>query len=271
MRTRVLPGNLLGSVDHRPWTLPTGRWVQRQSWLEFPFLHWTVDPDLLRPLIPEEITLDTADGVGWVGIIPFRMEGVTLNGFPVVRGLSAFHELNVRTYVTVDGRPGVFFLSLDANNRIAVRLARRWFSLPYWDARQSSTVEGEHFAYRSERTHRGGGEARFEASWDVGGLRGPAKKDSIEHWLCERYALYVVRRGRVLRGDVHHLPWPLHDLQARVTENTMTGPLGFQTPGPPAHVMYSPGVDTVVWSLVSGSSGPEPGGRSGPRRGRSRG
>lgn len=252
MRTRVLPGDLLGAVDHRPWAVPTGRWVQRQSWLEFPFLHWTVDPDVLRPLIPDGITLDLADGVAWIGIIPFRMSGVTLNAFPDVRGLSAFHELNVRTYVTVAGRPGVYFLSLDANNRIAVWLARRWFALPYWNAVQSSSVDesGERFSYRSARNHRGGGDARFGARFVVGAERGPAKKGTLEAWLCERYALYVSRRGRVLRGEVHHLPWPLRDVQVDVTENTMTSPLGFATPGPPAHAMYSPGVDTVVWSLV---------------------
>lgn len=250
MRTRVLPADLLRSVDHRPWTVPAGRWVQRQSWLEFPFLHWTVDPDVLRPLVPPELALDLRDGLAWVGVIPFRMTGVTLRGFPDVPGLSAFHELNVRTYVTFGGRPGVFFLSLDANNRIAVRLARRWFGLPYWDAEMSSTVEGDRFVYRSRRTHRGGGEARFAATWEVGGLRGPARAGSLEHWLCERYALYVVRGGRVLRGDVHHLPWPLHDLTVDVTENTMTAPLGFATPGPPVHAAFSPGVDTVVWSLV---------------------
>lgn len=245
----MLPQDLLASFDHRPWTVPVGRWVQRQSWLEFPFLHWTVDPEVLRPLVPAELELDLYDSRAWIGIIPFRMEGVTLYGFPDVRGLSAFHELNVRTYVRYRDRAGVYFLSLEANNRIAVRLARRWFGLPYWDAAMASEVDGASFRYTSRRTHRGGGQARFEATWEVGESRGIALRGSLEHWLCERYALFVHRRGRVLRGDVHHLPWPLHDVKADVTVNTMTSPLGFETPGPPAHVMYSPGVDTVVWSL----------------------
>ena len=130
-RVRKQPHELLASVDHRPWEMPKSRWIQRQSWLEFPFLHWDVAPDLIRPPVPPELELDRADGRAWVGIIPFRMEGVTLLGFPDIPGFSRFHELNVRTYVTHNGKPGVYFLSLDANNMLAVRAARAWFKLPY--------------------------------------------------------------------------------------------------------------------------------------------
>jgi uncharacterized protein len=246
---RILPADLLARTSHRPWPLPTRSWVQRQSWLEFAFLHWPVPVDVLRPLVPEPLELDLADGVAWVGVIPFRMTGVTLRGLPDIPGFSAFHELNVRTYVRFGGKAGVYFLSLDANQRLAVRVARAWYGLPYWDALLGSTAEGPRRTYHSQRVHPGGGDARLSVTLSVGAARGPARPGTLEHWLAERYALLLVRRGVVYCGDVHHLPWPLTDLAAEVGLNTMTAPLGLPLSGPPAHTMYSPGVDTVVWSL----------------------
>jgi uncharacterized protein YqjF (DUF2071 family) len=244
---RLPPPRILGETAHRPWALPTSRWIQRQSWIEFLFLHWTVDPEVLRPLIPEPLEMDRFDGRAYVGVIPFRMTGVTLRGLPDIPGFSAFHELNVRTYVKLDGRAGVLFLSLDANNRLAVCLARAWYGLPYHFAEQESSLQQDRGAYRSSRR---GVEARFEASWTVGAPLGPARAGTLEHWLSERYALFVDRRGRVRRGDVHHHPWGLRSVEVSVFTNTMTAPLGFATPGPPAHAMYSEGVDTVVWPLT---------------------
>jgi hypothetical protein len=246
---RLPPREILARTDHRPWPVPASGWVQRQSWVEFPFVHWTVPPDLVRPLVPAELELDLADGVAWVGVIPFRMTGVTLRGMPDLPGFSAFHELNVRTYVTRDGRPGVYFLSLDANQPLAVRIARAWFGLPYWDAEMTSRQDGDVISYASRRTHRGGGEAELRGRYAIGRPLGTAAPGTLERWLCERYALYVVRGGRVLRGDVHHVPWPLHALEVEIERNTMAAPLGLDLAGPPAHALYSPGVDTVVWAL----------------------
>ncbi len=245
MRIRMPPSEILGLTDHRPWPLPDRPWIQRQSWLDFTFLHWRVDPAVIRRCVPEPLALDLRDGAAWVGVIPFRMAGVTLRGMPDIPYFSAFHELNVRTYVTWEGKPGVYFLSLDADNALAVFAARAWFGLPYRRAQQTSVAQGDHFAYRSRRTD-GGPEARFAAEWTVGAPRAP---DERERWLCERYALFVVDGGRVRRGDVHHAPWPIRDLNITIEENTMTAPWGFETPGAPDHAMFSPGVDTVLWNL----------------------
>jgi uncharacterized protein YqjF (DUF2071 family) len=215
-------------------------------------LHWHVPPEVIAPLIPAGLELDLADGVAWVGVIPFRMTGVTLRGLPDLPKFSAFHELNVRTYVRHGGKAGVYFLSLDANNRLAVALARAWYALPYWYAVQSSHFDGDVCEYSSRRVR---GEARFEGSYRVGGSRAP---DALSRWLTERYALFVERRGRVLRGDVHHVPWELRELEVDVRVNTMTARLGFSTPGGPAHAVWSPGVDTVVWRLQAMGGGGSP-------------
>ena len=103
---------LLSKTDHRPWPLPSRPWVMAMRWHDLLFLHWPVVPDLIRPLIPQGLELDTFDGSAWIGVVPFRMSGVRPHGFPRFAGL-AFQELNVRTYVWSPGRSGAWFFSLD--------------------------------------------------------------------------------------------------------------------------------------------------------------
>src|SRR6478609_9720678 len=114
-------------VGHRPWELPAGPWVMAQNWEDLLFAHWPVAADVMRGLLPRELEIDGFQGQSWIGIVPFRMSGVRLRGTPAAPGLSAFLELNVRTYVKAGGKPGVWFFSLDAANRLAVAVARAWF------------------------------------------------------------------------------------------------------------------------------------------------
>src|ERR1700674_1035433 len=115
---------ILRNVVHRPWPLPAGQAVMTQSWPDLLFAHWPVDAEKLRALIPERLEIDTFDGRAWLAVVPFRMTNVRLRGTPAVPWLSAFPELNMRTYVTYDGEPGVWFFSLDAGNSLAVAIAR---------------------------------------------------------------------------------------------------------------------------------------------------
>ena len=107
-------------TEHRPWPLPSGPWVMKQIWHDLVFAHWPVANDALRGLVPQGLTLDTWGGQSWVAVTPFRMSGVRAPGLPALPGLSRFPELNVRTYVTYGGKPGVYFFSLDAANLPAV-------------------------------------------------------------------------------------------------------------------------------------------------------
>ncbi len=132
-----------------------------QIWHELLFAHWPIAPTDLRPLIPSVLELDTFEGQAWIGIVPFHMSNVHPRGFPSVNGLSKFPELNVRTYVTVNGFPGVFFFSLDAGNSIAVFLARTLFHLPYFKADMHSHRVDNTIHYSSRRTHRGAPSAEY--------------------------------------------------------------------------------------------------------------
>ena len=141
----------LEQTAHRPWPLPQGRWAWRQSWRDLLFAHWPVDAAAVQSLLPPGLAVDEFDGATWLGIVPFRMAGVMRRPLPDLPWVSAFPELNVRVYVTAGGRPGVWFLSLDATNALAVGAARLLFHLPYYRAAMSVVAEGEGVGYRCER------------------------------------------------------------------------------------------------------------------------
>jgi uncharacterized protein len=168
------------------------------TWNDLLFMHWPVPEEALRPWIPPALRLDAFDGSAWLGMTPFRMSGTRPRSLPSFPPLSDFPELNVRTYVTAEDKPGIWFFSLDPSSTIAVRLARATFSLPYFDAEISCRVVGEEVRYRSVRTHRGAKKARFAGRYrPVGGPSG-SRPGTLEHFLTERYCLYSAsRRGNV--------------------------------------------------------------------------
>jgi uncharacterized protein YqjF (DUF2071 family) len=182
-----------------------------QRWTSLLFAHWPVPPDLLRPLLPASVTLDTYEGQAWVGIIPFHMSNVRPRWVPPLARLSSFHELNVRTYVRVGARAGVWFFSLDASSAVAVRAARAAVHLPYYDARMRMSALGDgSIAYLSERTHRGAPAAAFEGVYRPDGDVYYAEPGSLDHFLVERYELFSAAPRGLLSVRIAHRPWPLH-------------------------------------------------------------
>jgi uncharacterized protein len=225
-----------------------------QTWHDLLFAHWPVAASALRPFIPPSLDIDTYDGTAWIGVVPFRMTGVRPRALWAVRGLSAFPELNVRTYVRPRdarwGRPGVWFFSLDAGNPIAVAVARRVFHLPYFRARMSANADGDAIAYHSRRVHRGAPPATFEARYAPAGDAVPARPGSLEDWLTSRYCLYTQdRHARLLRCDINHALWPLQPAEATMTTNTMTTPYGIDLPPVAPSLLFSRRLDVVVWRL----------------------
>jgi uncharacterized protein YqjF (DUF2071 family) len=159
--------------------------------------------------------------------------------------LSRFEELNVRTYVTLGGRPGIHFFSLDAASMTAVLTARATYRLPYFPARMRISTGANEVRYRSRRL--AGPPARLVARWAPAGPAFTAVPGSLEHWLTERYCLYTTgHRGSPRRAEIHHRPWTLHPAEAEVSRNTMTGPLGVRLEGEP-HVLFAPQQDVVIW------------------------
>jgi uncharacterized protein len=243
---------VLDDTAHRPWPLPAGPWVLAQVWHDLLFAHWPINPETMRERLPRAFELDTLDGRAWLGIVPFRMSGVRLRRTPPLCGLSAFPELNVRTYVKHRGRPGVWFFSLDAANRLAVAAARAWFRLPYFRARMSCTCDGDDVVYASVRTHAGAPEAALAGRYGPRGEVLRARSGTLEHWLTERYCLYALsRRGRVLRAEIHHPPWRLQPAEAVFERNTMAGAHGIELPASAPLLLFARRQDVVVWAPQS--------------------
>src|ERR1700682_1008756 len=218
---------ILQQEEHRPWPLPHGPWIMAQTSHDLLFAHWPVDAALLRPHIPPDLEIDTFDGHAWLGIVPFRMSGVRLRWTPALLGLSAFPELNVRTYVTAQKKAGVWFFSLDAANAIAVAAARLSFHLPYFNARMRCEEREGWIHYLSERTDRGAPAAILEGRYRPLSDFVEAQPGSLDHFLTERYCLYsAASRERVYRGEIHHPPWRLQSAEAELVRNTMAEAAG---------------------------------------------
>ena len=196
----------LGESSHRPWPLPEGHWVIGQSWDHLLFAHWPISLDAARRLVPEPLEPDLFEGQAYVGVVPFRMESVRFAWCPPVPGTSSFAELNVRTYVTVNGKPGVFFVSLDVGNVVALEIGRRGFGLPYFMSDVKLEREDERVRFRARRKgHRG----VFAADYGPAGPPSEPRPGTLGHWLTERYCFYTVRGRRPWRTEVHHPPWRL--------------------------------------------------------------
>jgi uncharacterized protein YqjF (DUF2071 family) len=220
-----------------------------QSWHDLLFAHWPVDAGALRPRLPAGVELDLFDGQAWVGVVPFRMTGVRARFLPPLPGLSAFPELNVRTYATAHGRPGVFFFSLDATNAVAVAAARRFFHLPYRRARMACRPDRDGIAYECRRISGTGiVAAEFRGAFGPAGPAYRARAGDLDHWLTERYCLYTAdRQGRALRVDVRHEPWPLQPAWARIETNTMADAAGVSLPQSPPLLHFARRLDVVAW------------------------
>src|SRR5215210_2466525 len=200
----------LEEVEHRPWPLKADPWLMGQTWQNLLFAHWRVAHDDLRPHVPEPLELEQYDGSAWVGLTPFRVAGLRVRGVPPLPMLSSFLELNCRTYVRRDERPGIWFFSLDASSRLAVEAARRSYKLPYRQARMG--VRDGRFSARPL-----GLQASFQARYGGTGDVFQAQPGTLEHFLTERYCLYG-DEGRV-RADIHHPPWPLQAAEASVEQH----------------------------------------------------
>ena len=236
-------------VTHRPWPLPSGPWIMAQNWHDLLFANWPLPAEVMRNLLPETLELDLYDGQAWISIVPFTMSGVRLRGTPALPWLSVFPELNVRTYVTASGKPGVWFFSLDAANPVAVKLARLWFHLPYFHACMNSKSRSGGIVYSSRRSDRRGGRETLQASYNAQGLQFEAERGTLEYFLTERYCLYAQKPdGGLLRGEIHHAPWKLQEARATLMANTMLEKWKIAIPGPPVVLHYSKLQEVIAWA-----------------------
>ena len=217
----------------------------KQTWHDLLFAHWPIPPSEMRALVPPQLTLDAFDGQCWVGIAPFHMSGIRGRALPPLPGLSRFPELNVRTYVTYGGKPGVYFFSLDAANLPAVWAARRFYRLPYFHAAMmAESRDSIHYCSR-----RDGSPAEFRGHYRPTGKVGLSVKGSIEHWFTERYCLYTTHREEVYRGEIHHPQWPLQPAEAEFEINSMAAAANISLPAIAPSLLFARKLEVLIWPL----------------------
>jgi uncharacterized protein YqjF (DUF2071 family) len=242
--------HILERTAHRPWPLPAGPWIMAQSWHDLLFAHWRIDAALLRPHIPVQLKIDIFAGQAWIAVVPFRMSRVRLRWTPALPWLSAFPELNVRTYVSAQGKPGVWFFSLDAANPLAVAIARAWFHLPYFRARMECEERDGEIHYRSERTHSGAATGMLDGKYRPVAEIFEPPPGTLEHFLTERYCLYAAASpGEVYRGEIHHPPWRLQVAEAEFARNSMVEAAGLTLPSHKPLLHFARCQDMVAWPL----------------------
>jgi len=223
-------------------------WIMTQRWNDLLFLHYALPPETLRPLVPEVLSLDTYQQRAWVSVTPFWISHLRPPGVPPLPGFSHFSEINVRTYVTRDGKPGVYFFSLDASNLSAVWGARMFYRLPYWQATMKLKGRGgPRIEYVSKRQH-GPKPAELRCSYGPSSQPFPARPGSLEHFLTERYCLYAASRKRLYRGEIHHLPWELQQAAINLEVNSMAQSAGIALHSRPDAAFFARELKVLFWA-----------------------
>jgi uncharacterized protein YqjF (DUF2071 family) len=238
--------SIVDSTAHRPWPMPRAPWLMTQSWHDLLFAHWRVDVSELRRAVPPAFDVDLFDGEAWLGVVPFYMTNIALRATPALPWISKFPELNVRTYVRVADRPGVYFFSLDAARWLAVAAARAFLNLPYHSA--VMTVERRRDRLRYESARRTRDRAEFRATYEP--TAAPSPHPSVRWSISSRsdYCLYHHnRRGEPYRLDVHHRPWSLQVARATIWVNTMPAASHISLNGPPALLHFAQRQDVIAW------------------------
>lgn len=241
--------HLLEQTEHRPYPLSSKPWIMTQTWNRLLFAHWPVPISVLKAYVLPAFTIDTYDGIAWISIVPFEISHLRMRGLPPVPYTSYFPEINVRTYVVMDGKPGVFFFSLDATNPLAVATARAFFHLPYYNAKIDVNIQQDAIHYTSQRTHKNAPQAQFIAKYKPISPIFQASIGSLDDWLTARYCLYTSNKSQLYRGEIHHAPWPLQQAEAILSDNRMHPALSPSILQTQPILHYVEQIKALFWSL----------------------
>ncbi|MFC3747960.1 YqjF family protein [Paenibacillus sp. GCM10012306] len=241
---------ILEHTSHRPFPLPKGPWMMKQGWNKVLFAHWPVSEASVSPFIPPGLELQQWEGRPWISVVPFQMDPLLVRGLPPLPFVHTFLELNIRTYVIKDGKPGVFFLNMDASSLPAVTGARVLTYLPYNYADMTLQSEGHGVRYISKRQTKLG-EAVFNGVYSAAqSVPVHAIPGTLLHWLTERYCLFAVSsKGNLYVGDIHHQPWPLQEAKLQLDQHTSTKALGLAHESEPSFLTYTERLEVLLWPL----------------------
>lgn len=239
---KATKANLLQSVSHRSWPLPDRKWSYYQEWNNALFLHWKVPAEILQQFLPDGLILDTFNGEAWVSLVAFTMEKIRPKNLPAFSPISDFHEINLRTYILQDNKPGVYFLNIEAGKSLSALISRTLSGLPYQKALMKRVKLENQETYTSNFKQKG---FAFVAAYRFSDT--VVAKSELDEWLTERYCLYLQQGTKNYVYEIHHLPWDLQEVE--VTElltNYRIGEIDLNRA--PDLVHYSKGVNVIAWN-----------------------
>jgi uncharacterized protein YqjF (DUF2071 family) len=229
--------NILTHVSHRPYPLPRGKWKYYQEWHEVVFAHWRASSKKINEILPEGLELDLFNGEAWVSLTAFTLKNMRLRITPAFPPLSNFHEINLRTYVKKNGIPGIYFFSLEASKIGSMLMSKLASELPYY----RSDILRHKTLYQSQNKQH-----NFYLHLEYTPHREKIKKDLLDLWLTERYALFHQAGNNILANHIHHQEWPLMNVDiSHFKANYQFGHLLLDYAAEKFH--YSPGVKVLTW------------------------
>ena len=230
---------ILTHTAHRPWKYPKRVFSYYQEWNRALFFHWKVDAAALQNQLPENLTVNLFEGEAWVSLVAFTMEKIRPRLLPAVSFLSDFDEINLRTYVVKDGKPGVYFLNIEAGKKLSADVARILSGLPY----EFSMMRRNNKDFYESKCDKK--DFHFKARYRIGKI--VSEKSDLDLFLTERYCLYVDSKNKLYRYETHHFPWELNKLWiSELESNYRIGTIDLSRL--PDKMHYSKGVQVVAWS-----------------------
>jgi hypothetical protein len=229
-------------------SLASRAWIMKQTWRNVLFLHWPIPPEYLRPLVPSALQIDIYQGQAWLGIIVFELEGIYPRGLSRLSFTPPFPEINVRTYVTYKGEPGIYFLSIDVHNWASLQIAKRWYHLPYHPSKVSLKKKGKSLHFEARRKNK--------PLYYIKGSYTPSDElidiriNQLDYWLTERYRLYSSNRfSNIYTAKIDHPPWSLQKASVTLDQNTLFTPFEFNLAEDTPIAHYSDGMQTNFWNI----------------------
>lgn len=230
---------ILNTTNHRPWKLPQGSWKYYQEWNNGIFLHWQVEHNELRKLVPDDFDIDLFEGKPWVSLVAFTMEKIRPKNLPAFPPISNFHEINIRTYVKLNNKAGVYFLSIEGGKKLSCKIATELSELPYKFSNIKRT-ENTYESYSSELNN------KLYLNFSLG--KSITKKSTIDKWLTERYTLFQDSDKSINEFEIHHLKWPISEIRFDTIDINYPKFKNLIN-NYPERANYSTGVTVLAWGM----------------------
>jgi len=230
--------DILRQTDHRPWKLPAENWKFYQEWNNAIFLHWQVELDELKKFVPTELEIDLFDDKPWISLVAFTMEKIRPKNLPAFPPISDFDEINIRTYVKFNNKTGVYFLSIEGGKRASCKIAKGMSELPY----RYSKIRRQKGIYKSTNKKLND-QLNIEFELD----KVQTKKNELDKWLTERYALFQDTGNCINEFDIHHLEWPTEGIEMKKLEVDYPR-FGNLINNKPNLTHFSRGVKVIAWN-----------------------